>query len=110
VRLFVSEEIVAEMSEVLNYPKLRKIYHAEGLRHEGQIEVMLKIAKFVKIGQNVKVVLEHPADDKFIDCAVEAKADFVVNGDKHLLKLGTHKKIQMVSANEFLQVLETRQK
>jgi uncharacterized protein len=107
VRLFTSEEIVREISHVLNYPKLRKVYQAEEMCHEELIEAILKIVRFVKVTRRVKVVLEHPADDKFIECALEAKADYIVSGDRHLLKVGAYKKIQIVSVNEFLRVLES---
>ncbi len=108
-RLFVSEAIVVEISQVLNYPKLRRVYEAEGLCHEELIEAVLKVARFVEVTDRVKVVLEHPADDKFLECALEAKAGFVVSGDKHLLKVSTYKKIHIVSVNEFLRALRTKQ-
>ena len=107
VRLIISEEIVREISQVLNYPKLKKVYETEGLGHEELIEEVLKIVRFVKVTNSVKVVLEHPADDKFIECALETKAKYLVSGDKHLLKVGEYKKIQIVSVNDFLQVLQT---
>jgi putative PIN family toxin of toxin-antitoxin system len=107
-RLLVSEEIVREISRVLNYPKLRKVYEAEGLAHEELIEAVLKIVKFVTVTRRVKVVVGHPADDKFIQCALEAKADYIVSGDKHLLGVGVYRKIPMVSVNEFLKILEKR--
>ena len=110
VRLATSEEIVREISQVLNYPKLRKVYEAEGMCHEELIEAVLKIVRFVQVTRRVKVVLEHPEDDKFIECALEAKADYVVSGDKHLLNVGNYKKIQVVSVNEFLRVLESKRK
>jgi len=106
--LITSEEIVREISRVLNYPKLEKVYRDEEICQEEIVEAVLKIVRFVKVTRRVKVVLEHSADDKFIECALEAKADYVVSGDKHLLKVGNYKKIQIISVNEFLQVLETR--
>jgi putative PIN family toxin of toxin-antitoxin system len=108
VRLFISEDIVGEISQVLNYPKLRKIYEAEGLRHEELIESILKIVRFVRVTKLIKAVSEHPADDKFIECALEAKADHIVSGDKHLLSVGIYRKVKIISVNEFLQVLERR--
>ncbi len=72
VSILTSEEIVAEISQVLTYPKLKNIYQAEGLRSEDLIETVLKIAKFVKVTKKLNVVKEHPADDKFIECAQAA--------------------------------------
>lgn len=57
--IVTSEEIVGEISQVLNYPKLKKIYQAQGLLHEELIEAVLKICKFVKVTKKLKVVLEH---------------------------------------------------
>ena len=108
VALAMSEEIVDEISQVLTYSKLKKVYQTEGLLHQDMIEALLKVSKFVKVTRKVNVVLEHPADDKFIDCALAAKADYIVSGDKHLLKVGCYRKTQILSVNEFLKLIETK--
>lgn len=108
VNIIASEEIVGEISQVLNYPKLAKVYKAEGLLHEELIEAVLKIVKFVKVTKKVNVVFEHSADDKFIECALAAGASYIVSGDKHLLKIVSYKKTQILSVNEFLQIIETK--
>jgi uncharacterized protein len=105
VDIFVSEEIVREISQVLAYLKLAKTYQVEGLLHEALIEAVLKIVKFVEVTKKVNVVMEHAADDKFIECALAAVADYIVSGDKHLLKVGNYKKTQIVSVSEFLQII-----
>lgn len=110
VRLVASEEILREISQVLNYPKLRKVYEAEEMTREELIGAVLKVVQLVEVNRRVKVVLEHPADDKFLECALEAKADYLVSGDKHLLKAGNYEKIQVVSVREFLGVLEAKHK
>lgn len=107
LRIFTSEEIITEISHVLTYPKLEKIYQAEGLRREDLIETVLKIAKFVKPKKKVNIVREHPTDNKFLACALAAGADYVISGDKHLLKLIRHRKTKILSVNKFLQLLET---
>ncbi len=108
IYIVISEEIVNEISQVLNYSKLKQIYQIEGLNHEQLIEAVLKIVHFVKITKHVNIVLEHPADNKFIECALEAKANYIVSGDKHLLKVDSYKKIPIISVNNFLQILETK--
>jgi len=66
------------------------------------IQAVLKIGKFVKATKKVNIVLEHPADNKFIECAEGAGAYYIVSGDKHLLKISKYKKIRILSVNEFL--------
>ena len=92
----------------LTYAKIAKIYKAEGLPRDQLIEAVLKIAKFAKVTKKVKVVLEHPADDKVIECALAAKAEYIVSGDKHLLELTSYKETRILSVNEFLSIIEEK--
>ena len=47
-----------------------------------------------------------PDDEIFIECAVAARADYLVTGDKgHLLKLKRAHDIPIVSASDFLRTL-----
>jgi putative PIN family toxin of toxin-antitoxin system len=108
ISILTSEGIISEISQVLTYPKLKRIYQSEGLGIENLIETVLKISRLVNVNKNLAVVKEHPADDKFIECAQASGAEYIVSGDKHLLKVGCYKKTQIVSVNEFLQVFEAK--
>lgn len=105
VSILVSEEIVAEITQVLTYPKIKNVYKTLGLQSEDLIEAVLKIAKFVKVTKKLRVVEEHSADDKFIECAQAAGADYIISGDKHLLKVACYKKMQIVSVSEFIEII-----
>ncbi|HEX2714905.1 MAG TPA: putative toxin-antitoxin system toxin component, PIN family [Candidatus Acidoferrales bacterium] len=52
-----------------------------------------------------KAVCNDPDDDKFIEAAVAAAADYVVSGDTALLRLKDHRGIRMVKPAEFLRLL-----
>lgn len=52
------------------------------------------------------VIREDPEDDKFIDCAVEAKADYIISGDEHLLRVKGYRSIPIYSPKEFLQLIK----
>jgi len=103
-----SEEIIREINQVLNYPRFRKIYEAEGLCHEDLLESVLKIVKFVNVTKRVKVVIDHAADNKFVECALAADSDYIVSGDKHVPKVGSYKKIKIVSVTEFLEAITAK--
>ncbi len=47
-----------------------------------------------------------PADNAVVACAIEGHADYIVAGDVHLLSLHEHAGIPIVSARQFLGVLE----
>lgn len=106
--ILLSEEIAGEISQVLAYPKIAKVYQATGLRREDLVEAVLKIGKFVQVTRKAHVVVEHPADDKFIECALAGSAEYIVSGDKHLLKVGSYKKTRILSVSEFFQFIETK--
>ena len=106
LRIFISEEIVGEISRVLEYPKLKEACGGSGLDRAGMMEAVLKAGRLVRVTRRVSVVAEHPADDKFIECALAARAGYIVSGDRHLLKVARHGAIRIMSVRGFLGMLE----
>ncbi len=58
---------------------------------------------FTSLPGTLKVVEADPADDKFIECALQTKAAFIISGDRHLLGVGTHEGIPVVTPAGFLE-------
>ncbi len=54
---------------------------------------------------SVSRVKKDPEDNKFIACAIEGEADYIVSGDDHLLALKHYKGVQIVDARGFLKVI-----
>jgi putative PIN family toxin of toxin-antitoxin system len=54
----------------------------------------------------LKVISEDPDDDRILECAITGKADYIVSGDKHLLRLGSYRGISIVTAREFMDAAE----
>ena len=54
------------------------------------------------------LIVEDPADNAIIDCAVAAKADYMVSGDRHLLSHERAEGIPVLSPARFLEILSTR--
>ena len=59
-------------------------------------------SEFVRPRQSLAVVLDDPDDDRILECALEASADIIVGGDRHLLGLGTFRSISIVTLASFL--------
>lgn len=49
-------------------------------------------------------VPEDPDDNRILECAVEGKANCIVTGDRHLLRLNEFRGIPIVTVRSFLQV------
>ena len=50
----------------------------------------------------LKVVADDPDDNRVLECAVAGKANFVVSGDRHLLQLGFHAGIPILTVRQFM--------
>lgn len=99
---FISEEIIEEVARVLAYPKL-KTTREEREKITGKL---IGISTMVEPKRQIKAVQEDPTDNKFIECAIEAKADYIVSGDKHLLKLKEFEGIKIARTKEVLEMAE----
>ena len=71
------------------------------------IEELLKISKIVIARRKVAIIKIKKDDNRILECALAAKADYLVTGDKkHILPLGKIKKTKIVSAAEFVEKLK----
>jgi hypothetical protein len=55
----------------------------------------------------IKAVKDDPEDDKFIECAVALKAEFIITGDKALRRTREYMEIKILTPQEFLTVYKT---
>ena len=102
IEIFVSEPILAELAGVL-----RRKFQWES----GQITLVLEeIRSFTSLVvpyRKVDIVKNDEADNRILECALEAQAHYLVSGDKrHLLPLKKFEGIRIVSPAEFLEFLE----
>lgn len=96
-----SAQIVKEI-----YLILRNIKAKENFLKK--IEKLLQKAIMVENPPKVKVVSEDPDDDKFIACALEENADYIITSDTHLLKLKRFKDIKICKPSQFLKTRITQ--
>jgi putative PIN family toxin of toxin-antitoxin system len=55
--------------------------------------------------QTINAVPEDPDDNRVLECAVEAKSQFIVTGDAALLRLGQYQGIQIIRVAAFMALL-----
>ena len=89
--------ILGELSEK---PRT-KFKYSENHIHAVVAEIR-RYAERIEIAGNLKVIQADPDDDKFIECAVLGKAEFIISSDHHLLDLGEYQNIKILSPAEFL--------
>ena len=54
----------------------------------------------------VNVIKRDLSDNKFLEAALEAKADFIITGDHHLLELREFRGVKILSPSDFLKLLQ----
>ncbi len=62
------------------------------------------IATVLKTTPQLKVLSDDP-DNRILECAIKAEADFLVTGDKHLLKLRNYGNFEIIKLSNFLSIL-----
>jgi len=98
IKLVLSLPILEELEQVMEYPKFD---FPEQIKDEF-LSQLIACARLVLPVQKVEVILADPEDDKFLECAMAANADYIVSGDHHLLELEEYGDIRIVKASKFL--------
>jgi putative PIN family toxin of toxin-antitoxin system len=63
-------------------------------------------ALVVNPGVLLDVVGDDPDDNRVLECALTGEADYVVSGDRHLLKLGSVEGIPILTTRQFIDIVE----
>ncbi len=50
------------------------------------------------------------ADDMFLACALEGRAEYVVSGDRHLLEIGSYHGMLIVTPRQFMTLLAVEER
>lgn len=102
----LSLAILDELRDVLQRPK----FGFSAQIAVTVVEELCGVCEIVSPSRKVRVIKADPDDNRVIECALEAKADFIVSGDAHLLGLGSYADIRIVSPSDFLRSLGNRGK
>ena len=70
-------------------------------------DIVLEKSILVIPKRKVNVVKDDSDDNKFVEAALEGKADYIVTQDRHLLNIKEFESIKMVTPKEFLRILKT---
>lgn len=122
VRLYISEEILTEVAEVMNRPKVRERFPelTDGIVEEF-LDQLKSMAETIKHTPKRFSYQRDVDDEPYINLAVEAEADYIVSRDKDLLDLMTSyadegkdfrrrfRPLKVIDPMEFLKEMEKTQ-
>ena len=102
--LFITDEILAEADSVFRKRKF----------HLTEEEIEYYIRRIKEIGTKIKVTdservtdggCRDKTDNRYLECAVAANADYVISGDIHLRELKEYRGIKIVNPAEYLEIV-----
>ena len=67
--------------------------------------MIVKNSLLVEPQERIEIVKDDKDDNKFIEAAVEGKADYIITQDNHLLNIKEVRGIRIISPEEFLKVI-----
>jgi putative PIN family toxin of toxin-antitoxin system len=94
------EPVLTELADKLRLKRGLDVHRAQEIADE-----IRTFSAVVAIPGTLRVIVDDPDDNAVLECAVVSRSDFLVSGDRHLLALGRHQTIRIVTATEFLTAL-----
>jgi len=104
VRLAVSAHILNKLDDVLHRPYFLK--HLSVAGRERIVSTFHGDREPVEPDESVRGIAPDGEDDLVLGTAVAANAEYLVTGDKGLLAIGAYRGVRIVTAEDFLRVLE----
>ena len=101
----ISVAILHEVEDVLIRPK----FGLDPKRVMSIVDLFRDSFEVVIPSSRITAVRADPDDNRILEAAMTARADFVVSGDKHLLALAEWKGIQVVSPAQFMETVAAQQ-
>ena len=101
IEFVLSPSILKEFREVISRPKF-------GFSEEQVSNVFkqtINISTIVTPSIKLDIVKEDPSDNKILECAETGKADYIISGDYHLLKLKKYGNMQIIKTFEMLKII-----
>ena len=99
VNLTVSQPIIDEVLDVLSL----KFGYPPGDIAEAKA-LIGQAARIVAPTVELDVIKDDPDDNRVLECAVSAGADYIVTGDADLLRLGRYDAIRILKVADFLDI------
>ena len=98
-QLVATTETLRELIEVLLLHKFDRYVRRD--RREALLERVASLVEIVQVLQSIRASRD-PTDDKFLEAAVNGRADVIVTGDRDLLDLNPFRGIAVVTPAAYL--------
>lgn len=96
---FISPCILSELDRVL-----REKFRFSKKDADARVRTIRTIAHLVQPTERIGVITDKDDDNRILECALAAHAEFLITGDHaHLLPLGSYRQTKIVTPTQFLE-------
>jgi len=95
---YTSNDILQEYRNVL-----KRDFQLDENEVDIRIEKFIKVLEIVSPSKTLDVIKEDPTDNRVLEGAIEAEADFIVSYDQHLLKLKKYNRISIAPPEQVIE-------
>jgi|SRR5215213_1297114 len=106
VTLFTTATLLAELEDVLEREKFVGRLTAAGVTPRDLVLGYASLASVIEPVEIEPIILDDPDDDAVIACAVAARCEVIVSGDRHLLDLRQYQDSRILTARELVTEIE----
>lgn len=106
--LVISTPLLRELEKVLARPRIRRRLRWSTDERTIFVAALSEGAVVVTPEEELRVIQADVADNRVLEAAVRAEADYIVSGDRHLLELRSHEGIRIVTPARFLAIIASR--
>jgi len=102
--LFITDEIIAELETTF---RKRRFKQPEAMKQSALQRIKL-IGTKITVPDSERITTggsRDETDNKYLECAAAANADYIITGDKDLLVLKEYRQTKIVSAAEYLDIV-----
>lgn len=101
-----SPPLLAELERALTYPQVKKYLKFSPAEIETFLTHLKTVATIVEPELTLNVIVQDPADNRVLECAVAGEAAYIVSGNTHLLELKEYQQIVILNPVGFLSTLK----
>jgi hypothetical protein len=105
LRLYTSTSLLLELTDILGRAKFARKLAAAQLSVDQLVERYALLTTVVHPVTIPPTILDDPDDDQVLACALAAKVEIIVSGDRHLIDLKEHQGIRVVAVAEAVKTI-----
>lgn len=105
IEVATSGPLLQELKRVLGYERVKKYLEMSSEEINSLIHRWSTTALYVEPETELSVIKDDPDDNRVLECAAAAGAQYIVSGDDHLLNLGEYQGIEILPPAGFIVLL-----